>query len=253
MEELIPIADYLVQDPHLLTGKIPYFMVVDHDNELRKAVVPIEWLNICRARLEYWQFLQELSGTTSSSVDRAVDQLREEHEAERKAEIESLHAKLVAEYEVSRKDDLHKAIVRMLNALMDPEQMKKAPDELIEAFSGLTHNTSADLSGQEVEAEVRLFPNKEEAVQQKATGVSPEAWVESDMCTSCSDCIDALPSVFKYNQDKQAYVHNPTGGTYAKIVAAAEKCPARCIHPGLPHNPDEQGLEKLIKRAEKFN
>jgi pyruvate-ferredoxin/flavodoxin oxidoreductase len=73
------------------------------------------------------------------------------------------------------------------------------------------------------------------------------------MCTSCSDCIDALPSVFKYNEEKQAIVHNPSGGPYAKIVVAAEKCPARCIHPGLPHNPDEPGLDKLIKRAEKFN
>ena len=83
--------------------------------------------------------------------------------------------------------------------------------------------------------------------------IKAEAWVESDECTSCNDCIDALPTVFKYNSDKQAFVHNSKGGPYAKIVATAEKCPAACIHPGLPHDSKEKGIEKLIKRAEKFN
>jgi hypothetical protein len=36
-------------------------------------------------------------------------------------------------------------------------------------------------------------------------------------------------------------------------VAAAEKCPAHCIHPGKPLNPDEPNLEELIQRAEPFN
>ncbi len=33
---------------------------------------------------------------------------------------------------------------------------------------------------------------------------------------------------------------------------AAEKCTAGCIHPGTPLNPNEKDLERLIKRAEKF-
>ncbi len=45
---------------------------------------------------------------------------------------------------------------------------------------------------------------------------------------------------------------NPTGGSYKDIVRAAEKCTASCIHPGTPFNPNEKDVEKLIKRAEKF-
>lgn len=44
-----------------------------------------------------------------------------------------------------------------------------------------------------------------------------------------------------------------SAGTYAELVQAAEKCPARCIHPGQPIDPDEPGLEALLARAAPFN
>jgi hypothetical protein len=37
------------------------------------------------------------------------------------------------------------------------------------------------------------------------------------------------------------------------MVQAAEICPAECIHPGNPLNPDEPGLDELIARAAPFN
>ena len=45
---------------------------------------------------------------------------------------------------------------------------------------------------------------------------------------------------------------NPQGGSYESIVKAAEKCTAEVIHPGTPWNSNEKNLDKLIKRAEKF-
>jgi hypothetical protein len=59
--------------------------------------------------------------------------------------------------------------------------------------------------------------------------------------------------MFVYNDDKQAHIPDPSKGTYADLVKAAEACPARCIHPGKPLNPDEPGLEDLIQRAEAYN
>ena len=59
--------------------------------------------------------------------------------------------------------------------------------------------------------------------------------------------------MFAYNENKQAYIKDPTAGPYRHLVEAAEKCPARIIHPGKPLNPNEEGLEELIKRAEPFN
>jgi len=77
-------------------------------------------------------------------------------------------------------------------------------------------------------------------------------WIDSPECTACDDCMDINPDIFVYNDDKQAVIANPQAGTFKEIVKAAEQCTAECIHPGSPFNPDEAGLEKLIKRAEKF-
>jgi len=77
-------------------------------------------------------------------------------------------------------------------------------------------------------------------------------WIDSPECTACDDCMDINPNIFVYNNDKQAVVDNPQAGTFKEIVKAAEQCTAECIHPGTPFNPNEDGLDKLIKRAEKF-
>ena len=45
---------------------------------------------------------------------------------------------------------------------------------------------------------------------------------------------------------------DPKGGPFKDIVRSAEKCTAGVIHPGTPANADEPGLEKLIKRAAKY-
>ena len=59
--------------------------------------------------------------------------------------------------------------------------------------------------------------------------------------------------MFAYNDDKQAYLVDPKAGTYEDLVRAAEICPAKCIHPGKPLNPNEPGLEELMARAAPFN
>ncbi|WAK01412.1 2-oxoacid:acceptor oxidoreductase family protein [Methylobacter sp. YRD-M1] len=85
-----------------------------------------------------------------------------------------------------------------------------------------------------------------------AAGGHESVWIETPNCTTCDECVDIAPAIFQYNAEKKAVVVNPTAGTYEQIVKAAEKCTAVIIHPGTPWNPDEPNLEKLIKRAEKF-
>ena len=58
--------------------------------------------------------------------------------------------------------------------------------------------------------------------------------------------------MFAYDANKQAYIANPDAGTYLQLVEAAESCQVSIIHPGKPRNPNEQGLEELLKRAEPF-
>jgi ferredoxin len=76
-----------------------------------------------------------------------------------------------------------------------------------------------------------------------------EAWINTPLCTSCNDCMNVNPRMFVYDANKQAVIGDVRAGTFAQLVQAAEKCPARCIHPGQPWNPDEPGLDKLIERA----
>jgi pyruvate-ferredoxin/flavodoxin oxidoreductase len=77
-------------------------------------------------------------------------------------------------------------------------------------------------------------------------------WVETPECTACDECITINPKIFKYNGEKKVEVIDPKGGSYQDIVKAAEKCTAGCIHPGTPWNPAEAGLDKLLKRAAKY-
>ncbi len=78
------------------------------------------------------------------------------------------------------------------------------------------------------------------------------AWIDSANCTSCDECININPKIFAYDDKKHAYVKDPKGGPYKDLVRAAEKCTAQVIHPGTPVDRSEKDLDKLIKRAEKF-
>ena len=77
-------------------------------------------------------------------------------------------------------------------------------------------------------------------------------WIDTPECEACDECTKINPKIFAYNAEKKAVVANPRGGPYRDIVRAAEKCTAECIHPGTPFNMNEKDIDKLVKRAEKF-
>jgi ferredoxin len=78
-----------------------------------------------------------------------------------------------------------------------------------------------------------------------------EAYVDSARCTSCNECTQKYPNVFAYNEDKQAELLD-ANAPFKALVAAAEMCPARCIHPGAPRSEDESVNDELIERAKAF-
>jgi hypothetical protein len=81
---------------------------------------------------------------------------------------------------------------------------------------------------------------------------SDEPYIETARCTSCNECTQINDKMFGYDANKQAYIINPDAGTYRQLVEAAENCQISIIHPGKPRNPNEPGLDELIKRAEPF-
>ena len=90
-----------------------------------------------------------------------------------------------------------------------------------------------------------------------ATAAPPAAdyepvWIDTPECETCDECTKINSKIFVYNEEKKATVADPRGGPYKDIVRAAEKCTAECIHPGTPFNAKEKDLERLVKRAEKY-
>ena len=79
-----------------------------------------------------------------------------------------------------------------------------------------------------------------------------EAWIETARCPSCNECQNINDKMFKYNDNKQAYIVDVKLGTYRQMVEAAEACQVAIIHPGKPWNPNEPGLDELLARAEAF-
>ncbi|MBK6983058.1 MAG: hypothetical protein IPH30_17225 [Betaproteobacteria bacterium] len=82
---------------------------------------------------------------------------------------------------------------------------------------------------------------------------SDDPWIETARCPSCNECQLINPELFLYNENKQAYIKDANARTFRQLVEAAETCQVAIIHPGKPRNPDEPGLEELMKRAEAFN
>ena len=79
-----------------------------------------------------------------------------------------------------------------------------------------------------------------------------EAWIETARCPSCNECQLINDRMFKYNENKQAYIADIDAGTYRQLVEAAEACQVSIIHPGKPRDPTEPDLDDLTRRAEAF-
>jgi pyruvate-ferredoxin/flavodoxin oxidoreductase len=102
---------------------------------------------------------------------------------------------------------------------------------------------------------VELAPEAEaDAVEaEDADELSMEPYIDTELCTSCDDCINLNKQMFAYDENKQAYIKDAHAGTFKHLVMAAEVCPAEIIHPGTPLDPREKDLEKLTNRAARFN
>ncbi|HXV76783.1 MAG TPA: ferredoxin, partial [Candidatus Polarisedimenticolaceae bacterium] len=79
-----------------------------------------------------------------------------------------------------------------------------------------------------------------------------DPYVASALCTTCNECTNLNPRMFVYNANRQATIADPSAGTFEELVKAAEKCPARCIHPGTPRDGDPTVDERLLARAKAF-
>lgn len=251
-ERLLPLAEYLGLSSQETSGRIPFIWMVDKENVLQRAAIPLHWLQKSRSRFEYWGFLQSMAGMNQAHRQATLAEARIKWEEEKNTALESQKSLLKEQFETEKNSLLQEGITKMLYGFIYEDKGEEVlrevpPVPATQVVSGKPEELGDQQSPVKAQAQTKATE------PELAAPASPEAWVESDECTSCKDCIVALPGVFKYNEDKQAYVHDPRGGSFAEIVKAAEKCPSRCIHPGTPLDKKEPALDKWIKRAEKFN
>jgi ferredoxin len=243
-DDLILFADYLNMPPTEAYAKIPFVWMVDKENVLHKVAVTHYVALVAQERLDFWHFIQEFGGINSYHVARAIEKVTQELLEEKKKEIAALEEKHAGELDEVRKSTAREAMEKLSGILLDLDTLTVTPSARPAATTAV--NEPAVLK-------TETFAEAPKVEPQEDAFVSSEPWLESFRCTSCNECINVNPNMFKYNSTKQAFIADAKAGTYAQLVKAAEKCPAKCIHPGMPLNSSEAGLDDLIKRAAAFN
>lgn len=240
--DLVLYSEYLKMEAAEAYSKVPFIWMADQHNILHKVVTTHFLVLSGQERLDFWHFVQEFGGINSYHVDRAVEKARQLMLEEKEKEIAALNEAHQTEIEEVRQSTTREAMEKLSGILLDLDTAAVRPIE---------KKTAPIVTGEPAALKI-IEPEAPKAVEEEVT-ITTEPWLDTIRCTSCNECINVNPNLFKYNGSKQAFIADAKSGTYAQLVKAAEKCPAKCIHPGLPLNSDEAGLDELIKRAAAFN
>ena len=245
---LVPVDQYLGLEEEHVDRSVPYIWGIDDQDVLVRLVVSRALVFACRDRLNYWRTLQELAGIHNFYVEEAIDRVCREQQAVVETEREQLLKAHEEQLESARSEAAGEVMGQLVDVLMgaDLSAMVGGGGQLASMPAAAPAEPSA-----EAEPEAEAAAETEEEVEEELSFDEP--WLDTDLCTTCDDCMDINKMMFVYNDNKQAIITDPKAGTFADLVAAAEICPAKCIHPGKPLDPNEAGLEELIARAEPFN
>lgn len=244
-EALVPVDQFLEQEQ--IDGVIPFIWGIDDEGILVRLVVSRALVFACRDRLNYWRTLQELAGIHNFYVEEAIDRVIEEQRVALEAEREQLRKDHEEQLENVRTEAADGVMGQLVDVLMgaDLSDIVTGTSPLASMPSKEPEPPSAEPATEETE------PTPPQEADEEVSFDEP--WLDTAMCTTCDDCMGINKMMFAYNEDKQAIITDPRAGGFADLVAAAEICPAKCIHPGKPLDPNEPDLDELIARAEPFN
>jgi len=259
--ELMPFHEYVAASRAERAGRTPFIHAIDNGRRLQRLQVSEEVVDLATDRLLLWSQLREMAGLEVSDTARSVVEAElEERFQERfealKAEYEAKLAHLRATYPqiIAR---------RLAEGLLNGGGHGPAAGNGNSGASALALTGIQASSGPVVPvAPVAVpastvgggaAPAARPLSESNGNVVATGPYIESELCTSCDECMNINKRLFSYNQNKQAQIKDARAGTYKELVMAAERCTARIIRPGTPLNPAEPGLDKWIKRAEAFN
>jgi len=213
---MIPADEWLARDPKSIGDAVPFVLAVDGNDNLQRVIVDARMMQMVARCRTFWHRLQEQGGVNNSHAEILL--------AREKAKWEQAKAKEVDELKAS-----------------------------VATSVATTAAGSGPAAGTAPTPEAASAPEAKPVAEPAAPERNPdEAWIDTARCPSCNECQTINDKMFKYNENKQAYIADVRAGTYRQMVEAAEVCQVSIIHPGKPWNPNEPGLEELLQRAETF-
>jgi ferredoxin len=246
--DLVTVDQYFDAEDESVDRLVPFVWGIDDEGVLHRLVVSRALVFACRDRLNYWHTLQELAGIHNFYVEEAVDRIIDEQRAALEAEREQLKKDHEVELEIVRSEAAGEAMGQLVDVLMGADL-----SGMVAGDSPIASMPATDPAPTDAPAEAATTPASEPDEEPEEEMSFDDPWLDTDMCTTCDDCMGINKMMFVYNDNKQAIIKDPKAGTYADLVEAAEICPAKCIHPGKPLDPNEPGLEELMARAAPFN
>lgn len=223
---MMPAGDYLDGDVDAMSGRVPYVLMVDQDDVLRRLIVDETVIRAARRCREMWHSLQELGGINNSHAKKLLEAERQAWEEQKQAEMAELRA---------------------AQAALASQAEPVAP-------ASVANGAAAPMVAPVISADAASAPEAVEAVAEEPVDepVGDDPFIETPRCTTCNECTDLNNQMFAYNDNMQAYIADASAGTFRELVEAAETCQVAIIHPGKPLDTSEPGLDDLIKRAELY-
>lgn len=212
-KEPLLLADFLRLSENDRADKMPFIWAINALEERMKIGVSETLVAASMDRLNFWNLLKDLAGKGKHQVDVAGIQKQ------------------------VRRDTVDLIIKDILQG----------------AGAKVGAANRINLEPGKTSAHILPSVNDQSGVNAVGNADYLAPWIDSDECTTCDECIKINSQIFGYNEQKKAVILDENAGTYSDLVRAAEKCSAEIIHPGLPKNLNEPGIEKMIKRGDKFN
>jgi pyruvate-ferredoxin/flavodoxin oxidoreductase len=274
-DSLTRFDEYLAMSTEERKERKPFIYAIDGERRLSRLAVSAEMVHLAEERQRFGLQLRELAGVQVSAT------VRDRVAAELEGQLDARLSALTADYEAKIRDLQveYPAVIarRMAEGLMKAvgekafekllandfalpagdvssrrSEGKSAPTDGIAQVAGDLSSPKPLVEMTGATALVEMTGTTT-VVEEQVDELVMEPYIESAICTSCNECTNLNGRMFGYNENKQAFIKDSRGGSYAELVTAAERCPVSAIHPALPLNPKEKDLDKWIKRAQRFN
>jgi ferredoxin len=246
-ESMTPIHEYLEMPTEKTAGKIPFLSIVDADGRVARTVVTRAVVEFSRQCRSFWRGLQEWGGIRNSFAARALANEQERLRREKDREVEAIEKS----YQVQLDQDVGKLTKEIVERIAGRLMGMEGASVPLSTIPAAAPRPAAPATSAEVPSDGAEAPQPSGEEDEVASFDDP--YIDTPLCTSCNECTQLNGRMFAYNSNKQAEIRDASAGSFSDLVRAAERCPVRIIHPGKPKNPNEPGLEELVKRAAPFN